>query len=247
MSSIIHFFLGQVLLYHAHGCEAAGDALLELVDYCTKKMTFLNGHGRGKGHGDRGEGQGSAKEMAEKLSQTSPREELMSQADELQFQVGVTAVAVIRFLCEHIESLPLAVFNRLLSTHDILLSLIPLIENPPWTRRRADGKWQKLVDFKWESVDPADLLKLTKYEGQAWLALYHLVCSGEVRRRYHFNSFRKNTLLRVRKYLNDIMLDQLPVLADVQRFMDELAVAQVPEPTSLPPTLLLEQVCHDYV
>jgi len=38
------------------------------------------------------------------------------------------------------------------------------------------------------------------------------------------------------------MLDQLPVLADVQRFMDELAVAEVPEPTSLPPTLLLEQV-----
>jgi zinc finger MYND domain-containing protein 10 len=46
----------------------------------------------------------------------------------------------------------------------------------------------------------------------------------------------------VRRYLNDIMLDQLPVLADVQRFMDELAVAKVPEPTAAPATLLLEQV-----
>jgi len=185
-----------VLLYHAHGCEAGGDALLELVDFCCKKVTYLNGHGRGQGD----ESGKDAKEMAEKLSNTSPKEELLSQANELQFQVGVTAVAVLRFLCEHIESLPLAVFNRLISTHDILLSLIPLIENPPWTRRRAaDGKWQKLVDFKWDNVDPGDLLKLTKYEGQAWLALYHLVCSAELRKKYHFNSFRKKTLLRVRK------------------------------------------------
>ena len=28
------------------------------------------------------------------------------------------------------------------------------------------------------------------------------------------------------------MLDQLPILADVQRYMDELAIAEVPEPSS---------------
>jgi hypothetical protein len=37
-----------------------------------------------------------------------------------------------------------------------------------------------------------------------------------VRRRYHFNSFRKAQLLRARKYLNEVLLDQLPVLADMQ-------------------------------
>jgi hypothetical protein len=65
---------------------------------------------------------------------------------------------------------------------------------------------------------------------------------AQVRQRYHFNSFRKGQLLRVRKYLNDVMLDQLPFLADVQRFIDELTVADVPEPTAAPATLLLEQV-----
>jgi hypothetical protein len=62
----------------------------------------------------------------------------------------VVWLAVLRFLCEHIESLPLCVFNRMLQTHDVMLLIIPLIENPPWTRRKPDGKWQKLVDFKWQ-------------------------------------------------------------------------------------------------
>lgn len=52
---------------------------------------------------------------------------------------------------------------------------------------------------------------------QVWLAMYHLMCEEECRKRYHFNSMRKNNILRVRKYLNDVLLDQLPVLAAVQR------------------------------
>lgn len=62
--------------------------------------------------------------------------------------------------------------------------------------------------------------------------LYHLLAKQVFRERYHLNTFRKGQLLRVRKYLNEIMLDQLPILADVQRYMDELAIADVPEPSS---------------
>lgn len=86
------------------------------------------------------------------------------------------------------------------------------------------------MDYKWTEVAPIDLLKITKLEGQPWLAVYHLVSKKEFRERYHLNSFRKGQLLRVRKYINDILLDQLPVLADIQRYMDELAISDVPEP-----------------
>lgn len=57
--------------------------------------------------------------------------------------------------------------------------------------------------------------------------LYHLLAKEVFRERYHLNSFRKGQLLRVRKYLNEIMLDQLPILADIQRYMDELAITEV--------------------
>eukprot|EP00639_Heterosigma_akashiwo_P001681 CAMPEP_0194573106 /NCGR_PEP_ID=MMETSP0292-20121207/9436_1 /TAXON_ID=39354 /ORGANISM="Heterosigma akashiwo, Strain CCMP2393" /LENGTH=224 /DNA_ID=CAMNT_0039424253 /DNA_START=33 /DNA_END=708 /DNA_ORIENTATION=+ len=132
--------------------------------------------------------------------------------------------------------------TRILDTHDILLSLIPLIENPPWTRRLDSGKWEKFVELKWRTVEPVDLLTLTKTEAQVWLAVYHLMCNGDCRRRYAFNGFRKDQILRVRKYLNDFMLDQLPVLADVQRYMDELALMEVPEAAQQPSALLLEQM-----
>jgi hypothetical protein len=44
---------------------------------------------------------------------------------------------MLRFLCEHVSALPLGVVVRLLDTHDMLLGVVPLLENPPWTRRLA--------------------------------------------------------------------------------------------------------------
>lgn len=57
---------------------------------------------------------------------------------ETEFRVCVTAVALLRFLCEHVHRLPLGVMTRLLDTHDVLLGLVILVENPPWTRRTAE-------------------------------------------------------------------------------------------------------------
>jgi hypothetical protein len=37
-------------------------------------------------------------------------------------------------------------------------------------------------------------------------------------------------ILRVRKYLSEVLLDQLPFLVDIQRYMDELSITDVPEP-----------------
>lgn len=47
-------------------------------------------------------------------------------------------MALLRFLCEHLHRLPLGVITRVLDTHDVLLGLVILIENPPWTRRTEE-------------------------------------------------------------------------------------------------------------
>eukprot|EP00968_Pinguiococcus_pyrenoidosus_P021264 scaffold2730_cov247-Pinguiococcus_pyrenoidosus.AAC.19 len=169
--------------------------------------------------------------------------------------------------------MPLSGFNRLVEVHDVLMLIVPLVDNPPWARRRRekltreeeqenqepskDGKvcwgrpvcsdtpssvstvaflfpanlslqkkkkkrgkhiWEKLDENnKWSKVDAADLLKLTPIEVNAWLLVFFLTCTTEIRKSYHLNSFRKASLLRIRKFINDMVLDQLPVLADVQR------------------------------
>ena len=134
---------------------------------------------------------------------------------------------------------------RATDTHDLLCLIIPILENPPWTRRLEGGTWQKLVENNWVDTEAKDLLTLTKTEAQVWLTLFALICNNELRKRYHFNSWRKGQLLRARRYMNEVLLDQLPVLADVQRFMDELALMEVPQPTAEQggsSVLMMEQV-----
>lgn len=227
----------EVLFYHKHVCESGGEKMIEVVDYLGRKLVKLNSMAedfREKNLFKEREYDGlSAKEFAAKLESKSPKEELLDHLMEIEFRVCISAVSVARFVCEHADVLSLSTISRITDTHDFLILIIPLIENPPWTRRTQNGKWQKLIEFKWKEVQPIDLLKITKTEGQPWLAIYHLLAKSEFRERYHLNTFRKNQLLRIRKYLNEIMLDQLPFLADIQRYMDELSLTEVPEPNSL--------------
>ena len=227
----------EVLLYHKHVCEGGGEKMLELVDYVARKLTRLNSGYDFRAHdpcstttGGSSASSLGAKEYAAALEATTPEQELTRHLTEIEFRVCISACALARFICEHADALPLSVVSRITDTHDMLVLLVPLIENPPWTRRLDNGKWQKLIESKWTNVQPIDLMKVTKLEGQPWLGLYHLMAKSVFRERYHLNSFRKAQALRVRKYINEVLLDQLPFLADIQRYMDELAITEVPEP-----------------
>lgn len=46
----------------------------------------------------------------------------------------------------------------------------------------------------------------------------------ECRKKYELNDFRKNNLLRLRKYMNEILLDQLPNLSFLLRTLEELSI-----------------------
>lgn len=244
-ATLVNLF--EVFLYYRHACEAGGEKMLEIVDYVGRKLTRLNNPSYDFRAHDLAEEEevGTSAESAQKfaaaLVSRSPAEELQKHFMDIEFRVCVSAVSIARFLSEHADAMPLSVVSRIADTHDYLLLVMPLIENPPWTRRLNSGKWQKLIDHKWSEVKPIDLLKITKLEGQPWLALYFLLAKEVFRERYYLNTFRKGQLLRVRKYINELTLDQLPFLADIQRYMDELAVTEVPEPTSLGSSVFLFQ------
>lgn len=241
-ATLVNFF--EILFYHKYVCERLGEKMIDLVDYCSRKLTRLNG-----GYDFRSlEPAANAsinsenlKAYSKKLEERTPKEELAQHLTEIEFRVCIAACSLSRFICEHSDAMPLSVASRITDTHDFLILTVPLIENPPWTRRLDNGKWQKLVDQNWKSIEPIDLLKLTKYEGQPWLMLFHLMTKENFRERYHLNTFRKSQLLRVRKYLNEVMLDQMPILADIQRYMDELQLTEVPEPQSVQDNVFMFQ------
>ena len=152
----------------------------------------------------------------------------------------MAAVGLARYLCEKIDELPNSIASRLLEVHDFPLLMVPLIEEPPWTRRSQvekveDGQtstkvvWEKLNDNnEWSEVLPKDLLLLTKNEGQPWLALFHLTSSKTCRETYGLDEFRKAQLVRLRRYIHEALMDQLPVLQEVARYLDELSMLGVP-------------------
>lgn len=48
------------------------------------------------------------------------------------------------------------------------------------------------------------------------------------RLKYNYDDFRRSQVLKLRKYLNNLLVDQLPVLKDLKWAVEQLAI-QVPQ------------------
>ncbi|OQS03866.1 hypothetical protein THRCLA_03849, partial [Thraustotheca clavata] len=233
----------EVAFYHEHVLESMDDdVFLEVIDYAMRKITWLLSTPRDV-FKNKTAFHKSGQDVVKLLDSATRREELDRQRLEIEFRIAIQCVTIMRYICERVKILPLNLLTRLLDKHDVLLSFVALIENPPWTFKSTtnDGEtqWKKFFEQKWSVVEPCDLLQLTTTEAQLWIGVYFLLCSKESRDQYQLTSFRKNELLRIRKYLNDVLLDQLPLLTDVQRFLDELAIVQIPHTQILSQTRLV--------
>ena len=248
-------------LFHAEAAEAlaaGGDALLDLLDYCMRgaNRLIMAAHARSSG------GSGGAAANADPAGAAfaalggEAAAKLAGYCADATFNIGCSAVTMLRYLAEHAPRLPLALQARLLDFHDVPLTMVPLIENPPWVRRVRRGGgggggggndnapliWQKFVGRAWVDVAPAELLRLTPLEGQPWLALYSLLLEPDARRRYALTAPRARALQRVRRYLSDALVEQLPPLAALRRCLDEAALgaAAAAAPATRGAALLLE-------
>ncbi|KAM6059365.1 zinc finger MYND domain-containing protein 10 isoform 3-T3 [Theristicus caerulescens] len=164
--------------------------------------------------------------------------ELQKQAETMEFEISLKALSVLRFITDQVESLPLSALTRMLNTHNLPCLLVELVEHCPWSCREA-GKLKKFENGAWHVVPPEDQVKMTKLDGQVWLALLNLLLSPECQRKYRFDGFNKSQLLKLRAFLTDVLIDQLPNLVEMQRFLSHLAVT---EPAPPKKDLVLEQV-----
>ena len=117
------------------------------------------------------------------------------------------SISIIRYISDHIKHLQLAVLNRLIIDNDIFCLLVPLIELKPWFRNNHKGDREVFENSKWVLLDKSDYSKLSKVEAQVWITIYNLFMDNECRKKYEINDFRKNNLLRLRKYMNELLLD----------------------------------------
>ncbi|XP_048348072.1 zinc finger MYND domain-containing protein 10 isoform X3 [Sphaerodactylus townsendi] len=164
--------------------------------------------------------------------------ELKKQAETMEFDISLKALSVLRFITDQIESLPVSAVTRMLNTHNFPCLLVQLVEHCPWSCYE-EGKLKKFENGAWYVVPPEDHIKMTKLDGQMWIALYNLLLSAECQRKYNFDNFNKSQLLKLRAFLTDIVIDQFPNLLEMQRFLSHLAVT---DPVPPKKDLILEQV-----
>jgi len=226
----------EALLYHKAGCDAAGDAIIELVDYCHRKLMFLlNVEPPAPIAKD-------TEAFKKQLLSETAEDHSKEQQNQINLNCAMAAVSIMRFLTDHLEVLPLAVTARVLDTYDMLMVLCPLLEAKPWEVEDPNtGDVRRFQNGHWQKVPAGDVRKMHKCEVQCWLAVYNLMQDKEVRKRYQFNTFRKNTVLRVRKFLHETTVDQIPILCDLQRTLDEMLMQEIPPSAEARPAYLLEQ------
>ncbi|NXO00269.1 ZMY10 protein, partial [Rhinopomastus cyanomelas] len=225
-ASIINLL--ETVFFHKEICESAEDSILDLIDYCHRKLTLLAARSANA------PGKWSLKSQ----SCACPLQLLQKQAEVMEFEISLKALAVLRFITDQVESLPLSALTRMLNTHNLPCLLVQLVEHCPWSYWDA-GKLKKFENGTWHIVPPEDQLKMTKLDGQVWLALLNLLLSPECQCKYHFDGFNKSQLLKLRAFLTDVLIDQLPHLVEMQRFLSHLAVTEPAPPRK---DLILEQV-----
>lgn len=225
----------ETTMFYRETCEAADDCLPDLVDYCYRRLIQLAA--RSEEEEEEEEDEPNDPTLSPE-THTGNMEELQKQEKKLNFEICLKAVSLLRYITDDLESLPLSVMTRMLNTLDIPILLVQLVENPPWTKRK-DGKVFKFIDSKWQELDFQESFKITKIEGQVWLALYTLLMNGKCQQKYDLNTNRKNSILKLRSHLNEVMLDQLPILVEMQRYLEHLSMMDPPAPAR---ELILEQV-----
>lgn len=226
----------ETTLFYREVCEASEDSVLDLVDYCYRKLTQLVARSE-ESQEDKDEAVDAAQAVSA-MANASNMEELEKQDRKLNFEICIKAVSMLRYIIDHLEGLPLSVLTRILNTLDIPMLLVQLVENPPWSHKK-DGKTYKYIDGKWNQVDFADSLKITKIEGQVWLSLFQLLMSQACQQKYELDTFRKNTILKLRAFMTEPMLDQIPMLGELQRYLEHLSMMEPPPPKR---EVILEQV-----
>ncbi|XP_010143389.1 PREDICTED: zinc finger MYND domain-containing protein 10, partial [Buceros rhinoceros silvestris] len=229
-ASIINLL--ETVFFYKEICESAEDSVLDLIDYCHRKLTLLAARSTGR------QTVTPVELRPQDLASPSSLQELQEQAETMEFEISLKALSVLRFITDQVESLPLSALTRMLRTHNLPCLLVELVEHCPWSCWEA-GKLKKFENGTWHVVPPEDQMKMTKLDGQVWLALLNLLLSPECQRKYHFDGFNKSQLLKLRAFLTEVLMDQLPNLVEMQRFLSHLAVT---EPAPPKKDLVLEQV-----
>jgi len=224
----------ELVLYNKSACISVDEKMLDLVDYCARKVTFLNTWE------DDNDNEDNINDI-NKYMERSEVEQMDKTLRKQNYAISINALSILRYMTDYITDLPLSVMTRLLNTKDMISALSYLIESVPWIRKTSNNKILRWEGSDWKEINKNDISKLCQVEAQIWIALYNLMVEPECRRKYSYTNHTREVILRLRPYLTTQLINELPILLDLKRVLDELSILNIPD-NSVQAGLLVEQI-----
>jgi len=100
----------EVMLYHRTACEGADDTLVELIDYCYRKFSVMVGQCE-KLADDQYLFPDDTTQNAKQIMAESKAEEMDKQFKEIEFKTTMSCFSIIRFISDHLETLPVPIVH----------------------------------------------------------------------------------------------------------------------------------------
>ncbi|CAG9792736.1 unnamed protein product [Diatraea saccharalis] len=207
----------ETVLFHEDGAQCISEVMIDLLDYAVDQLTALlalinSGHLKPV--------------TANEMECETQFEELERQKRELQFDISMRCISLVRYISEHMETAGVAasMATNLYKTHDMPSLLSHLLQLEPWKRFDDKGNLQTFNLGRWSRPDAEELSQLHRSEAQLWLCLRQLLLEPRLSHYYTIDETRRNIFCRLQANLTDIMIDQIPPLVDLKTFLCRLSV-----------------------
>ncbi|XP_028130564.1 zinc finger MYND domain-containing protein 10 [Diabrotica virgifera virgifera] len=205
----------ELVLFHPNCCETLGDVAADLLEYSTANVSQLL----------------TITQTEPDLSETTAKQ-LIRQKHDLSFEIGIRSLAIIRYLSESLDTLPVSVKSKMYADYDVPVLFTEIIIRAPWYK---DGK--VYVGGKWKKWDNE---QLSQYEGQAWLTIRQLLLDPECSKYYALTDKHRTMLSKLLPRMIPTLLDQLSPLIELQEWLSRFNLME--ENHSDPKPLLIETV-----
>lgn len=222
----------ECICFYEESVLAFGDDINELIDYCWRQVSSL--------FADR--------DLLSKIppppsADDAPLVSLERQLEQGRLSRAMGCLSVLWFVIDRLDDLPLSASNAVLQKNDLPVGLAEVLLLEPWKRRSPAGV-QKFQNGNFVDVKGDDLLRVCTPEAHAWFCIHKLLCDPQCRTRYPYTQSKKEVILRIRRFMNDTLTDQIPALASVQRALEELSFLEPPSGTEekFKSTLIIEPV-----
>lgn len=118
----------ELVMFHSSCCETLDDSAADLLEYLSGTLSQL-----------------LLVKQTDGNAKESSTEEIMRLQQNLSFEIGIRSLAIVRYLAENMNNLPVFVTTGLYSTYDFPMILAQLLTVTPWicgSRIYSGGQWK---------------------------------------------------------------------------------------------------------